>query len=274
MIFLKGLILFAAILLSKCSAISNSDFGHPFNILPSENNWQSMAQEMDAKNITSMVKAYIGPFAEYQAAARNFSISSEQLKDNVIAAIELVLEASKTFIVPPGDFSNTKTDLEALLKLPDIIFSLKRVERAAPTFSAPVLRAFTRQRLTDMIIHKKSFMNYQVSKYQFELTLKEWTTTATRLPACRFRTLMPRNLDMPYIEHMMGLYLDVMRLRAQKYPDGKLPMHKQMLMKIHKDQLLKNMEMLGNGYAVSKPPYSAFMILVTTLYALLVTLMI
>ena len=79
---------------------------------------------------------------------------------------------------------------------------------------------------------------------------------------------------MPYIEHMMGLYLDAMRLRAEQYPDGKLPRHKQMLMKIHKDQLLKNMEMLGNGYAVSKPPYSAFMILVSTLYALLVTLMI
>ena len=65
-----------------------------------------------------------------------------------------------------------------------------------------------------------------------------------------------------------------MKLRVQEYPDGKLPKHKQLLAKIHKDQLLKNMEALGNGYAISKPPVSEFMIFASCAYALLVAIMI
>ena len=255
-------------------AMGNSELGHPFQLLPKESSWHTIAVQSDAKNITALTHAYITPFTQYQRAARDLAIPVEKLKANLVAALDLLSEASKSFSIAKADYEDTKKDLESALKLPLTIFTLKRAEAVAPTFTPEALAAFTRIRLTHLITHKDGYMNFLVAKYQYEGVLKEWQVTATRLPKCKFRSLMPRNLDMAYIEHTMAVYLDAMRLREKVKEGMHISAPKRLLMKLHKDVLLKNMEALGNGYAVSKPPYSAFLILASTMYALLIALMI
>ena len=85
---------------------------------------------------------------------------------------------------------------------------------------------------------------------------------------------MERNLDLNYIEHMTALYLDVMRLKGKKKGfDDELPMVLNFLKNLRKDEMVKKIEALGNGYSTSKPPYSGFLIMITTFYALLITIM-
>lgn len=272
-------ILMGLVLASRlAAAMGNSDFGHPFVLLPKQTAWSTIAAESNATEITEMVHSYIQPFTQYQLTARNLSIPTETIKDNIIAALELLIEASKSFVVPKSEYEEAKKDIESSLKLPLTIFTLKRAKAVEPTFNPEALADFTRIRLKHLLTHKEGYMNFLVAKYQYEGTLNEWQITATRLPKCKFRGLLARNLDMKYIEHMLAVYLDAMRLkeldRRRGKPHRELPTTKKIFMKFHKDTLIKHMESLGNGYAVSKPPYSAFMVFATTLYAILITVMI
>jgi hypothetical protein len=262
-------------LFSGVEALGSSDLGHPFMLLPKQSSWQTLAVEAaNATQITALIHAYMAPFTEFQKAARDLSVPAEQLKANVMAALDLLAEASQSLNIPKSEYDDAKKDLDSALKLPMTVFTLKRARAVQPTFTPESLAAFTKLRMSHLLTHKAGYMNYLVAKYQYDGVLKEWQITATRLPKCKFRSLMPRNLDMVYIEHSLAVYLDAMRLR-EKFKEG---MHisptKKLLMKLRRDRLLKNMESLGNGYAVSKPPYSAFLILATSMYALLITLMI
>ncbi len=268
------LVLCAALLLAVTRGMGNNHIGHPFQLLPKQSSWPTIAADSDSNQISTIVHAYIKPFALYQIASRDFSIPAQKLKENVIAALDLLAEASKTFNIPKSGYENSKKDIESALKVPLTIFTLKRAKAVEPTFTPKALAAFTKVRLSHLITHKDGYMHFLVAKYQYESTLKEWLITATRLPKCKFRALMARNLDMAYIEHTLAVYLDAMRLRDKAREGESIPLHKRILMKLHKDTLIKNMESFGNGYAVSKPPHSAFLILATSLYALLITLMI
>ena len=255
-------------------AVRQSDFGNAFALLPSDGDWYGLVKDFNAEEIKALVDIYTKPFKEYQVASRNREISSKQLKKSFVAAIDLLQESAKNFSLTSEEYQSAKDDVDSYLIMSTAAFKLKKVEDLAPVFNPATIEAFSLQRLKNMVGTKDtSYITFLMRKNSYENVLHEWYVIGSRLPKYDFRSLMARNLDLPYIEHMTALYLDVMRLKRKQGTIDKLPHGLHFLRKLRQDDLVKKIEALGNGYSTSKPPYSGFLIVVCTFYALLFTVM-
>lgn len=261
--------------LKAVMAVSKSDFGNIFVLMPSNSDWNNLVKDMKSDEIKTVVKIYTKPLKEFQEAARNRDITPAQLKKAFIAAVSLLQESAKNFSISAEEYQSSKDNLEPLLNMASTAFKLKRADDLAKIFSIKTLEAFSRQRLRHLLgVKKTSYVTYLYRRSSYENMLMEWKIIGSRTPKCKFRSLMERNLDLNYIEHMTALYLDVMRLKGKKKGfDDELPMVLNFLKNLRKDEMVKKIEALGNGYSTSKPPYSGFLIMITTFYALLITVM-
>jgi len=255
-------------------AVKQSDFGNVFTLLPSDNDWYKTVKNLTAGEIQEVVGIYIKPFKEYQTAARNREISSKQLKKAFVVAITLLQESARNFSLTSEEFQSAKDDADSYLIMSAAAFKLKKVEDLAPVFNVATIEAFSLQRLKHLIgLNDTSYISFLMRKNSYENILQEWNVIGSRLPKCDFRGLMAKNLDLAYVEHMTALYLNVMRLRGKRGASDKLPHGLRFLRKMRQDEVVKKIEALGNGYSTSKPPYSGFLIVVCTFYALLFTVM-
>ena len=255
-------------------AVKQSDFGNGFTLLPSDSYWQQIVKNLNANEIQEIVGVYMKPFKEYQIAARNREISVKQLKKAFVVAISLLQESAKNFSITSEEFQSAKEDVDSFLIMSTAAFKLKKVEDLAPVFNPVTIEAFSLQRLKHLIgSEDSSYITFLMRKNNYENILQEWNVIGSRLPKCDFRGLLPRNMDLVYVEHMTALYLNVMRLRGKRGTADHLPHSLRFLKKLRQDEVIKKIEALGNGYSTSKPPYSGFLITVCTFYALLFTVM-
>ena len=266
--------LFSNVILLVCVGLTfgvkTSDFGNAFAILPPSSVWYSLIKDSDAHEIKKMVKIYIQPFKEFQKAARNHEISAEQLKVSFMAATKLMLESAKNFSISSKDYEIAKNDLDSYLIMSSSAFKMKQAKKLAPVFKAETLEAFSRLRLEHLLGGENSnYITFLMRHSSYQSTLQEWNIIGSRLPKCSFRSLMIRNVDLSYVEHMIALYLDVMRLRGKVNLASKLPTGLKFIAKLRKDEVVRKIEALGNGYSTSTPPYSGFLITVCTFYAAL-----
>lgn len=269
MIFRSFILLFA---LKVLYAVKQSDFGNGFTLLPSDSDWYSIVKNLNANEIQELVRTYMTPFKEYQAAARNREISSTQLKRAFAVAISILQESARNFSLTSEEFQNAKDDADLYLIMSRAVFKLKKVDDLAPVFNPATIEAFSSKRLKHLIGSKdSSYISFLMRKNNYESILQEWNVIGSRLPKCNFRELMARNLDLAYVEHMTALYLDVMRMRGKRGLSDKLPHGLRFLRNLHRDEVVKKIEALGNGYSTSNPPYSGFLIVTCTFYALLFT---
>lgn len=271
MLFWILILLFTSRLLN---AVKQSDFGNGFTLLPSDSDWYEIIKNLNAEQIQEVVEVYVKPFKEYQTAARNREISPKQLKKAFVAAIGLLQDSARNFSLTSEEFQNAKDDADSYLIMSAAAFKLKKVEDFAPVFNPATIEAFSLQRLKHLIgKNNTSYISFLMRKNSYENILQEWIVIGSRLPKCDFRELMARNLDLTYVEHMTALYLDVMRLRGIRGTSKKIPRGLRFLRKMYQDEVVKKIEALGNGYSTSKPPYSGFLLVVCTFYALLFTVM-
>lgn len=271
MLFWSFILLF---ILRLLYAVKQSDFGNGFTLLPSDSDWYKIVKNLNAGEIQEVVDIYINPFKEYQAAARNRDLSPKQLKKAFVVAITLLQESARNFSLTSEEFQSAKNDADSYLIMSTAAFKLKKAEELAPIFNTATIEAFSLQRLKHLIgTNDTSYISFLMRKNSYENILQEWNVIGSRLPKCDFRGLIARNLDLVYVEHMTALYLDVMRLRGKRGTSDKIPHDLRFLRKMHQDEVVKKIAALGNGYSTSKPPYSGFLIVVCTLYALLFTVM-
>lgn len=269
MIFWSFILIFTIRLLN---AVKQSDFGNGFTLFPSDSDWYHIVKDLSASEIQEVVNIYTKPFKEYQAAARNREISSKQLKKSFVVAIALLQESARNFSLTSEEYQSAKDDADSYLIMSTAAFKLKKVEDLTPVFNPSTIQAFALQRLKHLIGSKdSSYITFLMRKNNYENILHEWNVIGSRLPKCDYRGLMARNLDLAYVEHMTALYLNVMRLRGKRGTADKLPHGLHFLRKLRQDDVVKKIEALGNGYSTSKPPYSGFLIVVCTFYALLFT---
>lgn len=256
-------------------SVRQSDFGNGFSVLPSSGEWQNLVKGLSGCEIKKLVHNYMRPVAKYQEAARNREIDVGQLKVAFLTAISLLQESAKNFALTSDEYQDAKEDIESYLVMPSAAFQLKKAEKLAPVFDIEDLENFSLQRLRHMLGSKDtSYITFLMHKNSYENTLEEWSVIGSRFPQCSYRELFARNIDLPYIEHTIAVYLNVMRIRGK---GGKLlkkfPRALQFIRKLRRDNLVKKIEALGNGYSTSNPPYSGFLIVVCTFYALLLTVM-
>ena len=257
------------------ASVSQSDFGSGFALFPASSNWKVLVKGMKAKHITEGVQVYMAPFKEYQAAARDLRIKLDELKLAVITAISLLQESARNFAISAEDFNAAKEDIDPFLVMSNAVFKLKKIEKLDSVFSVESLETFSRLRLKHLVAAENtSYITFLMNKNSYESTLQEWNVIASRLPKCQYRSLMSRNIDLCYVEHMTALYLNVMRLRSKgDKVEAKLPRIIRYLQNFRQDKLIAKIAALGNGYSTSKPPYSGFLIAVCTFYAILFTVL-
>lgn len=266
--------LFFLFTLKLSQAISRSDFGSGFALLPQDSDWSKLVKNSTSTEIQEVVSIYMKPYQEYQEAARNRTITPKQLKKAFVAATFLLQESSKNLSITSEEFQSAKEDINAYLVMSTAAFKLKKAKDLAPVFNIETIEAFAMQRLKHLIgANASNYLSYLMRKNSYENSLHEWNMIGSRLPACKYRGMMPRNLDLAYVEHTIAVYLDVMRLRNKADMDEKLPRPLRFLAKLRRDKIVQNIQTLGNGYSTSKPPYSSFLIVVCTFYALLFTVM-
>lgn len=256
-------------------SVRHTDFGNGFAALPSSSEWKGLVKGLKGCQIQKMVHTYMAPVMEYQEAARNREIDVEHLKTAFLTAIALLQESAKNFELTSDEYQDAKEDPDSFLIMPSAAFKLKKAEKLAPVFTVESLENFSRLRLKHMLGNKDtSYITFLMRKNSYENTLEEWGVLGSRMPKCSYRALLARNLDLPYIEHMTAVYLNVIRIRGKgdKFAK-KLPRILQFVKKFRQDKVIKKIEALGNGYSTSKPPYSGFLIVVCTFYALLITVM-
>lgn len=258
-------------LASSITCVSQSDFGHSFALLPPEKHWRRIVRDASAREITALVHDYIQPYAEYQRAARDMSIAPAKLKDALVLATDLLYESSRNLVILEEEFEESKREIDVLLDVATAVFRLERAKRLLPVFTPATIEAFSRRRLRSLLFDQAGYLKFLVRKYNYETTVKEWHVVASRLPQSRYRALLPRNLDMHYVSRMTAVYLDVMRLQEERRTDKKPAFGQRLKLRFHKDEWIGRIEALGNGLSVSKPPYSLFMIAVTVMYAVLVS---
>lgn len=257
-------------LISLTVGVKQADFGNAFSILPSSNDWFPLIKNADAIEIKKIVKIYMQPFREFQKAARNHEISAKQLKASFVAATSLMLESAKNFSIPSNDYESAKKDIKSYMVMSSAAFNMKEAEKLSPVFKVETLEAFSRLRLKHLLGgESSSYISFLMRHNSYQSTLQEWNIIGSRLPRCDFRSLMVRNVDLSYVEHMVALYLDVMRLRGKVNLASKLPTGLKFIATIRKDEVVRKIEALGNGYSTSTPPYSGFLISVCTIYAAL-----
>lgn len=256
-------------------SVRHSDFGNGFSMLPSSGEWQTLVKGLSGCEIKKLVHNYMRPIARYQAASRDREIDVAQLKVAFLTAISLLQESAKNFALTSDEYQDAKEDVDSYLVMPSSAFNLKKAEKLDPVFKVEDLENFSLQRLRHMLgTNDTSYITFLMHKNSYENTLEEWSVIASRIPQCSFREIIPRNIDLPYIEHTTAMYLDVMRIRGEgdKFLK-KLPSSISFIRKYRRDNIVKKIEALGNGYSTSNPPYSGFLIVVSTFYALLFTVM-
>ena len=237
-------------------SVRQTDFGNGFSAFPPGGEWQHLVNGLRGQEIKTMVHTYMTPFKEFQEAARNREIDVDQLKVSFLAVIGLLQESAKNFALTSDEFQEAKKDIDSFLVMPNAAFKLKKAEKLAPVFTVKSLENFSRQRLKHMLGNKDtSYISFLMHKNSYENTLEEWNVIGSRMPKCNFRELLARNLDLPYIEHTIAVYLNVMRIRGRdENVIKKLPRIFQFIGKIRRDDLVEKIEALGNGYSTSKPP--------------------
>lgn len=265
---------FLGLLIKLACAMSRSDFGKPFLLLPPNSDWHNQVKNLCPNEIKNITSTYMKPFKEYQFASRNLTITSHQLKQSFVSAITLLLESTRNFSLSLEEYENSKDNLEPVLDMARAVFKLKRASDLAPVFNVTTIEEFSVQRLKHMVTHKPGYLNFLARKSKHETILQEWKIISSRLPNCQFRKLLSRNLDFDYVEHMVMVYLDIIRMRAKELPHGKLSFRLRVRALFHKDDLVQKIEALGNGYSTSTPPYSIFTIMVMAFYTLLVAVLI
>lgn len=267
---------FVILFLINCVAsVSQNDFGSAFALFPPKSDWKGLVKGMEAKDIREAVNIYMAPIKEFQCAARNRRIKPEKLKLAFVTAIKLLQESVRNFSITSEEFKAAKEDIDSFLVISSAAFKLKKVEDLEPVFTVESLKAFSLLRLKHLIgTQSTSFITYLSRKNSYENTLQEWNLIASRLPKCQYRPLMARNLDLDYVAHMTALYLNIMRLRSKgDRIEQKMPRIIKYFRKLRQDKLVDKIEALGNGYSKSNPPYSSFLIVVCTFYALLFTVL-
>lgn len=256
------------------SAFSHSELGTGFALMPAHSTWALLVQNLRANEISDAVHIYMQPFREYQLAARNRDITPQQLKSSFLAAVDILEDSVRNLIITSDEYGPAKDNTEPFLTMSTAVFKLKKAESVAPVFNISTLEAFSRQRLKHMIgVKKTNYINFLIRKNTYQSILKEWGIIGSRLPKCEFRKLMARNIDLQYVEHMTAVYLDVLRLRGNVISVDKMPKVLKYFGKLRQDEVVNNIKTLGNGYSTSSPPYSSFLIVVCTFYAILITVM-
>lgn len=255
-------------------SLRRTDFGSAFSVLPSSVEWESMVKDLNGTEIKEIVHIYMLPIIEFQKAARNREINVDDLKNSFLTAISLLQESARNFALTSDEYQDAKRDINSFLIMPSAAFKLKKAEKLQPVFSVESLSNFSRQRLKHMLgRNDSSYITFLMHKNAYESTLEEWNVIGSRIPTCSYRELLARNLDLSYIEHVTAVYLNAMRIRRKSGKSIKLPRILRFIGEIQTDNLVKNIEALGNGYSTSKPPYSSFLIIVCTFYAILLTVM-
>lgn len=256
------------------SAVHQSDFGTGFALLPPSSDWNEILKEMNAAEIKEAVKIYLEPFKQFQRASRDLKIKPKQLKLSLVTAISLLDESVKNFSISSEEFKDAKGDIDSFLVLSNATFSLKKIKDLEPVFDVDSLEAFSRLRLKHLVGTKHtSYISFLMKRNSYENLLNEWNIIISRYPKCEFRGLFARNLDLAYIEHMTALYLNIIRIRGKGDAIKKMPAILKFIRKLRKDSMIHKIEALGNGYSTSNPPYSGFLIVVCTFYALLFTIL-
>lgn len=267
---------FVLLISSIIASISthSSYFGNGFALMPPTSDWSKLVQDLKSDNISTLVHVYMQPFREYQAAARNRDITPQQLKASFVAAIDILQQSVGNFAVTSGEYEAAKENSDTFLTMSSAVFKLKKAENVAPVFNVSTLEAFSRQRLKHLIgVKKTNYINFLMHKSAYQSILKEWSIISSRMPKCDFRQLIARNVDLKYVEHTTAVYLDVMRLRSKVISIDKMPKILKYFGNIRQDEVVHNIQALGNGYSTSSPPYSSFLIVVCTFYAILITVM-
>lgn len=256
-------------------SVRHSDLGKGFAVLPSSGEWQNLVKGLSGSEIKKLVHIYMKPVAKYQEAARNREIDVGQLKVAFLTAISLLQESAKKFALTADEYQDAKGDVDSYLVMPSAAFKLKKASKLAPVFDIEDLENFSLQRLRHMLGSKDtSYITFLMHKNSYENVLEEWGVIGSRISKCSYRELFARNIDLPYIEHTVAVYLNVMRIRGKGDKIiQKLPRALQFIPNLRRDDLVKKIEALGNGYSTSNPPYSGFLIVVCTFYALLFTVM-
>lgn len=256
------------------SAVNQSKFGNGFALLPPSSDWNELLKDMSASDIEETVKIYMEPFKQFQRASRDLKIRPKQLKLSLVTAISLLHESVKNFSIASEEFTDAKGDIDSFLVLSNAAFSLKKIKDLEPVFDVDSLAAFSRQRLKHLIGTKQtSYISFLMKRNSYQNLLNEWNIVASRYPKCEFRGLFARNLDLAYIEHMTALYLNIMRIRGKGDAIKKMPHILKFIRKMRRNTMIHKIKALGNGYSTSNPPYSGFLIVVCTFYALLFTIL-
>lgn len=256
------------------TSVRHSDFGNGFSLLPSTGEWNDMVKYMNSEEIKEIVQIYMEPLKQFQRASRNRKITPKQLKLSFVTAVSLLHESVKNFSISSEEFMESKDDLDSFLVLSSAAFRLKKKKDLEPVFDVESLEAFSRLRLKHLVGSKStSYISYLMKRNAYESMLNEWTIIASRYPACEYRGLIARNLDLGYVEHMTALYLNIMRMKGKDKVIARMPRLMKYINKMRKDEVVTKIEALGNGYSTSNPPYSGFLIVVCTFYSLMFTIL-
>lgn len=173
-----------------------------FELLPESRTWRRLTKTIKREeDLSKYVHNYAAPFKELQTAARNDSNMITDLKYASIAAIELMLDASKTFKISEKEFLERDVrDLQSIVTKALATFDMGKVDKVQPVFSAITLKLFARQRFEDLFYGNSKWDDFRLEKHHFEKKLHWLKRHLKRAKGVTLRHMVKLTADIEEIE--------------------------------------------------------------------------
>jgi hypothetical protein len=173
-----------------------------FDLFPNKNGWKRLSKTLkNDHEVPKYVRIYAEPFKQLQKSSRNDTITVGMIKQSVLIALHLTIEASKTFKLRKQDFrSRDMKDIRSMINKALTTFDLRMAEKLSPVFTPLALKNFASQRFEDMFFANKKYGDFRKERSQFENKLKQLRADLKKAKGSDLRNLILITADIEEIE--------------------------------------------------------------------------